>query len=1002
MNAYSERPELVSRLSAERVSLIEGAAGYGKSRLAAELRESLGMVSVNVQLDRCRAEPANLVNELARAVRRAKLTHLAPVTTLVRDADDVFDDLLEALGARTEPVLFSIDDAQALDDADRRLLMRFAAELPRPHRLLIVKRGLGDLCRYLRPEKPVSCISSTDLQLTEENIRSIFEQASAPALGQHELKMILGVTAGWPIAVARLAHSTALPPSEASALDVVATLLREQLAELDPASQRIVPQLAHLPWLSKEIVDEVTGIAGLFDEMAEAGLPMLEEQALRVVFPGPVRDHLASLGTFRPSIATKAASEYVSLGAIDAAVGVLLAAGRSSAAAKLLAELPPFRVEHLSYVELKTSSDLLATEAVRAHPRVLLHLARRAELALDPRTRSRALRRVEKIAADRADKPLLREIWAERARDMVRDNLIHEAETLASQTLREAGPDELRARARSLETLARVRAHDMWDSASVKAAESKFVEADVLARWAGETTWAAQALHALAWNVHFARGEIDAMTERLTEALGLVQGANRFRAVVLIARARGLIYVGRYPEAEKDLEEAEQLGNMLRDECILAETALERARIASQACDPSTTIAHLTEAERHLGAANGDADRVGFFTDAAVLLGRIGETEAAQDFITRARAETDADENPIIVAKGLLLARSGDPAQAEDRFEEIEAGLLYPPRERWRVSLFRAYAAERRGDPSATAWAATAFDAADALGLPLVPLVQEHALAQRLVAAAAGAGSRAAASLPVENLPLTVYVLGRFAVVRGGLEVPLPSGRPQKLVKFLAARGGRAHVEEAVEALWPNVSPGSGRKRLRNVLSRLRETCSELVVRQGEILSIAERVEVDAHLFERDARKALGDGPNGNGNGDTVATARSAVARYAGELLPDDLYEPWAGGPRERLRLRCLSLLDLLAAASRANGNSQEELVALERAMEVDPDDAGRYFAAAESLRAQGKRLAAYSMLLRARSALTAAGLPAPRAFVDLAEELRNDVAQGNDPVISR
>jgi DNA-binding SARP family transcriptional activator len=100
----------------------------------------------------------------------------------------------------------------------------------------------------------------------------------------------------------------------------------------------------------------------------------------------------------------------------------------------------------------------------------------------------------------------------------------------------------------------------------------------------------------------------------------------------------------------------------------------------------------------------------------------------------------------------------------------------------------------------------------------------------------------------------------RFAVFRGDIAVPLPPGQPQRLVKFLAVEEG-ARIEEAVEALWPNVSPDSGRKRLRNVLNRLREKSGDLVVRQGETLSFAEPVEVDAQLFERDARRVLSDDP---------------------------------------------------------------------------------------------------------------------------------------------
>src|SRR4051812_47093476 len=112
--SYVPRPDLIARLRSERIALIEGPGGYGKSLLAGELREALALASVAIQLDRRGGRGADLVNELARALRRAKLTNLTPVTTVVRDADDVVDDLLEALGARTDPLLFCIDDADAL------------------------------------------------------------------------------------------------------------------------------------------------------------------------------------------------------------------------------------------------------------------------------------------------------------------------------------------------------------------------------------------------------------------------------------------------------------------------------------------------------------------------------------------------------------------------------------------------------------------------------------------------------------------------------------------------------------------------------------------------------------------------------------------------------------------------------------------------------------------------------------------------------------------------
>jgi len=188
-------------------------------------------------------------------------------------------------------------------------------------------------------------------------------------------------------------------------------------------------------------------------------------------------------------------------------------------------------------------------------------------------------------------------------------------------------------------------------------------------------------------------------------------------------------------------------------------------------------------------------------------------------------------------------------------------------------------------------------------------------------------------TLPANDI--SVHVLGRFAVLRGGVEVVLPAGRPQRLVKFLATReGGRAGVAEVVTGLWPNVSSATGRRRLRIVLRRLHKACPHLIVRKNGTLALHKRVEVDAQLFERGAQYALGEtGPRGSGRLDPIAIARVAVGRYAGDLLADDVDEPWTGKPRERLRLRYLTLVGLISTSG-TEGDTRREPTAPDPAPE--------------------------------------------------------------------
>ncbi len=74
-----------------------------------------------------------------------------------------------------------------------------------------------------------------------------------------------------------------------------------------------------------------------------------------------------------------------------------------------------------------------------------------------------------------------------------------------------------------------------------------------------------------------------------------------------------------------------------------------------------------------------------------------------------------------------------------------------------------------------------------------------------------------------------------------------------------------------------------------------------------------------------------------------MAVARSAIARYRGELLPHDLYEAWADAPREDARRTMLELLDLCAAAAAERGDLDEARRMVERTIELAPYDDDRY-----------------------------------------------------------
>jgi len=125
------------------------------------------------------------------------------------------------------------------------------------------------------------------------------------------------------------------------------------------------------------------------------------------------------------------------------------------------------------------------------------------------------------------------------------------------------------------------------------------------------------------------------------------------------------------------------------------------------------------------------------------------------------------------------------------------------------------------------------------------------------------------------------------------------------LVKVLAlAPGHRLHREQVIDLLWPDESPADAAPKLHKSAHYARKACGHgAVVLRNDIVMLfpAGHVVVDVAVFDELSRHAIADGD--------AEAARAAIARYSGELLPDDRYEDWAADRRELLRLRHLNLL---------------------------------------------------------------------------------------------
>lgn len=173
------------------------------------------------------------------------------------------------------------------------------------------------------------------------------------------------------------------------------------------------------------------------------------------------------------------------------------------------------------------------------------------------------------------------------------------------------------------------------------------------------------------------------------------------------------------------------------------------------------------------------------------------------------------------------------------------------------------------------------------------------------------------------------------------------------MVKLLALRGELA-AEQIVDALWPEADLATGRSRLRNLLNRVRSQSGDIIVRRGESLSLHPDVVVDVAEFEKAAAEVFKtDGPRRAG------AAQLVLAAHSGELLPADAYEDWAAAPRERLKRRFLSLIDIEIDDSFDRADLDDAVRWLDVAIDVEPLEEERYVRACEALLVQGRRATA-------------------------------------------
>ena len=87
----------------------------------------------------------------------------------------------------------------------------------------------------------------------------------------------------------------------------------------------------------------------------------------------------------------------------------------------------------------------------------------------------------------------------------------------------------------------------------------------------------------------------------------------------------------------------------------------------------------------------------------------------------------------------------------------------------------------------------------------------------------------------------TLQLFGGFSLRVAGVDYRTPQpGHPSALVKMLAVNGAMT-PDAAIDALWPDADMETGRRRLRNLLNRIRQRAGEVVRARRRTLAPAPR-----------------------------------------------------------------------------------------------------------------------------------------------------------------
>jgi predicted ATPase/DNA-binding SARP family transcriptional activator len=183
-------------------------------------------------------------------------------------------------------------------------------------------------------------------------------------------------------------------------------------------------------------------------------------------------------------------------------------------------------------------------------------------------------------------------------------------------------------------------------------------------------------------------------------------------------------------------------------------------------------------------------------------------------------------------------------------------------------------------------------------------------------------------------MAIRLKLLGGFSAEVDEVPVPDRAWRLRKgrtLVKLLAlASRHTLHRGQLIDELWPEHDPPRAANNLDQAVHAVRRALGpgSITVRE-ELVSLGAQCEVDVDAFETAAAAAR--------SSHSSAAIAAAASLFAGELLPEDRYEPWTEPRRSLLREQFASLGLELAERCEREGRLADSVNWAQRVLSDEP-----------------------------------------------------------------